>query len=221
MAKMRSHTIWINVILINYLLVTSCTSRSQQNQVNTPSTKGSVVDNFNNELSVLFNQCKVPCWLGITPGQTTGDDAVKLLKKHYGQENVNTVDPNFIRWVSNNVDISEGGDMGLLDNVVTDIYVLIPRNKLSVNDLFQVLEEPDLVFAANAFTSDNKCLSASLFYSKDGIDASLYPIGDSVGVQKMQFISSLSFLSPRLAVQWQPTDSIITKWVGYHDYCQK
>jgi hypothetical protein len=216
--------VFFALFVLVFLLVPGCSwlaiKQSPTFQTSTPALTKIEPRSASDQTAALFMQCNSPCWLGITPGQTTRKDAIEALKKHYGHDNVRSTSIDFVKWASNgDVDISNGGDVSFLNNVVADIYVWIGADKLSIRDLVQILGEPDLVFVAKTFTVDTVCISASVFYSAEGIVASLYPVDGKVGIQETQYVSSLSFLSPQLSIQAEPADSFIANWEGFRDYC--
>lgn len=188
-------------------------------QTNSLSTADATGNNLNNHWSKLLGQCQLPCWIGIVPGQTSSTEAIALLKKHYGNSNVKVKNQTSIEWVSGGIDLSETGNVSMFENAVADIIVIL-KEDLSVDEVVRLFGEPDLVFVAK-MGNDGNCWNSSLFYSKQGIEVSLKSIDGSVGIKNTQSVYSIRFLSPQLAVQWEPTDSIIAKWDGYQDYCTK
>jgi hypothetical protein len=161
-----------------------------------------------------------PCWYGIIPGSTTLTQAQTLLETHYGQSNT-TLNGHMIDWkFETSADKSQGGYLTLTDQgIVDELTVTFLKNHLTVGEIITQFGEPSLVYVIRAFSSEVPCAGSIISYPQIGVNAYLYPVGASVGVQANQSIYSLTLLPLELAKNWSITDSIVAKWQGFKKYC--
>jgi hypothetical protein len=169
----------------------------------------------------MCSQEHVPlCWVGIEIGVTSYSEAETVLRQHYGKQNVEAKS-NSITWISDGTDISRGGGLAFSNGIVDRVRVWFGRDRLTVENLIEVIGQPELVRVAKALSSDISCAGVSLFYPNLGIEVWLSPEGSLAGVKQSQFIDSVMFLSPRLLKNWQITDSFLIEWDGYRNYCSE
>lgn len=157
------------------------------------------------------------CWVGIELGVTSYSKAEAILRQHYGKRNVKA-QLNSITWISDGTDSSRGGGLAFSDGIVDRVRVWFGRDRLTVENLIEVIGQPEWVRVARAFSSDVYCAGVSLFYPDLG-EVWLSPGGSLADVKRSQFVDSVMFLSPRLLENWQITDSFLVEWDGYRNYC--
>lgn len=198
--------------------ITSSRSENQISATGTPTSTSLPVNVLKFQEAISSQNCISACWAGIQPGTTDHNESVAILQQRYGVQNVE-VKPNSVTWISDGVDNSRGGNLVFFDGVVDSVRVWFGRDRLTVEDLLELLDQPESIRVARAFSSEINCAGASLFYSSVGVEAWLSPEGLFVGANPSQFIDSIMFLSPRLLKNWQITDSVLIEWGGYRDYC--
>ncbi len=127
--------------------------------------------------------------MGIEPKVSTADEALKILKKNYGSENVVRDDrAGVITWNADNPDWKDRGNVFIGNNMVGFILLFFRENTIEVKDLIAEIGNPDsvgLVVSGPVV----KCAGASLLYPRAGLQVYLYSIDKSVGVSKTQAVS--------------------------------
>ncbi len=180
-----------------------------------------VPDNSSSKISseirklVFPTNCKNACWMGIEPKVSTVDEALEILEKNYGSENV-IYNENAIvaTWGAHNANWYDRVSLFYSNNVVNSIDIWLSKDSnVEVKSFISEIGNPEDVVLL-AFGS---CTTASLVYPKKGLDASISSFGISVGVSENRTIDTLAIYPP-----WIPKDSKNMKfvpWEGYRDYC--
>jgi hypothetical protein len=172
----------------------------------------------NNLQSLFFSEkCKGTCWMGIEPQISTTSEAITILEKVYGDENV-VLDSGTISWNAENPNWNNRGYVFTNNNKVNFIMVWFPEPFMEVRDIISQMDNPDsvgLVISGSVI----KCTGASLLYPKTGLEIQLSPINKSVGVTDNQIVNGFVINSPWSSGNYPGTDTAIISWDGYHEYC--
>ncbi len=164
-------------------------------------------------------KCVNACWMGIEPKISTADEALELLQKSYGSENVIRDDrAGVITWNADNPDWKDRGNVFIRNDMVDFILLFFHENTIEVKDLIVEIGNPDsvgLVVSGPVV----KCAGASLLYPRAGLQAYLDSVDKSVGVSETQVVNGFGIYSPWETDDFPWTDTEIVSWNGYHEYC--
>jgi hypothetical protein len=175
---------------------------------------------------IFTSQCTNACWAGVQPVITDKEQALYILTKRYGNENVTLEDLNnqqiFIHWVSDNQDLSNKGTVYLIENKVSEVSIIFKAG-VNVERLIESIGTPNFVNGTiGAITSSHefRCAGIELIYPELGLMASLSPYEESLGVYKSQQVTNLRIREPWNLEEIPWTDSFNIPWDGYREYCQ-
>jgi hypothetical protein len=172
--------------------------------------------------------CENACWMGIEPGISATEDAMRILVDNYGSENV-TSEESFggtliVDWNSNSDAWENSGRLFVVHDTVDSISVNFSENDIVVEDIIDVLGAPDgiglEIDTGLKIEPNSKCLQIWMLYSHSGIRIDLFPLNQSVGIHETQSVSEIFIRSP-WTDDFFPWAYMLTRagWDGYHDYC--
>ncbi len=216
--RIRTHS--INMILVCVILSISSGYASQNTirGIELPTRQPTV-----NSGPVAQQQAsctKFNCWVGIIPGLTTMDEAVRLLKIRYGTGSI-TINQENISWKNVSEDGEQGGNVSINEqSIVDEVEIYFAEKRWTVAEFIALAGEPQFVHIIRAFSTQTNCAGALMSYPDIGVIAWLYPVKASVGIQPSQSIQSVTFLGPEKARNWTITDQVKLNWHGYRDYCE-
>ena len=155
--------------------------------------------------------------MGIEPQISTTSEAITILEKAYGGENV-VQDSGTISWNAENPNWNNRGYVFTNDNKVSFIMVWFPEPYMEVGDIISEMGSPasiGLVISG----PEIKCAGASLLYPKTGLQIHLLPIDKSAGVTETQIVNGFDIHQPWSSGNYPWTDTAVVPWDGYHEYC--
>ena len=165
--------------------------------------------------------CTPPCWLGITPGETKGSEARRILENHYQLEEVNwEADTVFARWKLIQETSMPKSTIIIKHGLVESINLRVSVGHFNVNDIMSHFGEPDVVVwtAAESRSPENSC--------GENMELSYFDKNMIVVLPTDSSIVSITPTTPITAIVLQavfsPSDdwSPPIKWAGYEgEYC--
>lgn len=167
-----------------------------------------------------FDCDQFQCWDGITPGQTTFDEAVKLLRLFHGKQNVIVYDDGIL-WSQHHEPFLSGFLSTTNQQTPQSIEIHFQNPRPTVAEMIDILGHPTAVYM---LTSGAACDDIRLFHEEHNIILWLNPIqvheiGRS-GVLPEQTIGTLTILSERSASPTFRDTLTRIDWQGYIDYCE-
>lgn len=172
--------------------------------------------------------CKPPCWEGITPGKTTLDEALKLLKQNLTITNTWTIANNDgsggVGWNWSNKPYNKNGVTSLGGGIGYDkhqiiTYIYIEPRMYKIGEIIQTYGEPNAVIAAPMRVSpENNIINYHLqfIYLNQGFALGTIfekepSINADVGLDRVVFFppgtydqhTSLDNISEQMMVPWQ------------------
>ena len=175
---------------------------------------------------IISRNCNSGCWMGIEPEISTKSQALDILDKYYGSENVSVDNGNSegwtINWKSDDIELPHNGMIEGYQDRVLRMWIFLNGENLNVENLLEDMGNPHSVRAVLSSIAENyevTCAGASLLYPQYGVEFYLLQNPESVGVSSNQFVNGLYIRTP-----WKPeerpwTDSFYIQWDGYHEYC--
>jgi hypothetical protein len=170
---------------------------------------------------VLSEECPLPCWDGIIPGETSTDEAERLIKARYGEESTYRIDKHSVGWSF--PDTAYGPTSGVMtsaSDVVYSITLEYDNRRLFLEELIQELGEPaSLVIYSNS--SHTSC-SLELLYPQYETSVTLFPAGLVGGVTPARSIKFLILAQQGTMdelIDSQPLHGQIIAWAGFREYC--
>ncbi len=164
-------------------------------------------------------QCENACWMGIEPNVSTADEAVEILEKTYGSENISRdVSAGVITWTTSSATWHNNGIVFYQNNLVDRILVWSSNDSVEVKDIMAEIGNPDSVGLVIS-NPESKCAGGSLLYSETGLEVHLYPVDRSVGVIETQTVNAFDIYAPWTSGSYPRTDTAVIPWDGYHEYC--
>lgn len=170
-----------------------------------------------------LNICASPCWLGITPGETSGDEAEEILKSYYHVEKAEkeVKDTVFLEWEFAQGDSLPRSTITVRHNLVESIHLGVPDGNISVSDVISHFGEPEFVWWA--FTERhppaNGCGENMVLSYPDYTLIILPENSDIISITPITSVMVIEFQSrfslPSIS-DWTPP----IKWAGYEgEYC--
>jgi hypothetical protein len=155
--------------------------------------------------SITNNVCSPPCWQNITPGETTREDAIKLLTnlsdiKKSSIESTSTVEPNdSIKWIWNSKADDYSGRIFFQGDVTALIAVTPKEKKLQFKDIIYGFGEPERVLAFRT-KGEQAIITIYVLYPSKGYGFMDYYISDSRNTER--------------TVEVKPEEEVKYVWLG-------
>jgi hypothetical protein len=173
--------------------------------------------------------CNPPCWEGITPGQTSTEEAYHILSDlNYVRVEYNDVSSHKIRQTDWNIDDGTGYGMAIINNqtgIISDIMLAIKKDKLPLKEVYLIYGPPSyIVFERIGGELGYYCEIYIIYESlglalKVGMSAKLKNNQIIVAISPDEYISELRFISPDvLSERLNKRKLYVVKWVGYGRY---
>ena len=180
--------------------------------------------------SILTREpCGPPCWMGITPGKTTADDAYKILdsssiiKRNSLKRNGSLETGGLLwKWRASGKRISPGlsWEDGVVDKIVLGVNI-----EISVSEILELYGDPDTITIANGGIPEAWYFIIVLHYPRVGIDFNAYTgefdsqLNPSTNVEVVTYYppTTLNELMDQMITKSGYTVDDFQSWVGYGD----
>ena len=169
---------------------------------------------------VYPTQCENACWMGIEPNHSTAGEALEILEKIYGSQNViRDEGAGIISWNAATENWQDRGLVFISNGTVDFVFVWFPDDNTSlVKDMIGEFGNPNsvgLVISGPVV----KCAGASLLYLETGLQVHLSSVDGSVGIGETQIVNGFDIHAPWTSGNYPWTDTAVVPWDGYHEYC--
>ena len=174
---------------------------------------------------VYYDGCTSACWVGIEVGNTSFDEAQRILDDRYTSQNTDLLPiVNIMIWRTNEVD-SSYGTVTFSQDIVDSVQLFFEKSKFISSDAIKVFGEPSNVMISVDPTKQRKCGGIQLSYSETGTRVYLDTTQAFKGAEKSQSVTGFWFMSPEdlrsIESDGQNNGiSVVVKWQGYKDYCE-
>lgn len=169
-------------------------------------------------------KCSPPCWMGIQPGKTTKDDAVKLLKEIEadGGGRLTILDTGIIKWLNNS---KKNYYLYTDSDLIVKVEINFRTKSMDLDEVISLFGEPSNLHLGKIRDGG---YFISVFYPEKGLvfvaggDKSLYEIYPSMPIALVYFLqpSDIVTIVPSLFGKDIVSETLanIQEWNGYGTY---
>jgi len=159
------------------------------------------------------SKCTLPCWEGITPGETTEEEAKRIIEKEYYIKKIEEMLPRHMRveWYTDDYE----GRMIIYDDLVVGIEIWFHKEQLTIGDIVSQIGEPETVEVEYPQQEDQEC-GVALRFEKRGVVVYYYKAVDKYGtIESSQYVKVLDLSEIGSPSRSHNPDEIIIPWRGF------